>query len=443
MGLPLFAPQQEPVQMRLPLRMPSDYYDWIYQNQQREIIAFTPRQQTNWHVMNREVARDKLSKWTNEPDVFITPNEFFRWRLIKNVAALNALYIDIDCHQGEDIMSRVGAAERALQYAGIPEPNAIIYTGRGAHFYWLLNRTHGAALPRWQACQRRLIQITQADRMCADATRVLRVVGTTNSKADNALVRADPIHPTPYDFDWLHDQIMPAVRAQVRDLRAARARRADSPTLFTASGSIYQRWYLVYRDLHAIVNHNWFGGQVPPGHRDTILFHMANALSWFTVSEALENEIVTIAREITPTLEIKQALSYCTSVVQRARKTAQNNEGREFRYAYKRETLYNNLADLIPDDLLPRLRAIIPNELAAERKRESNKKTQFKKRQEAGAGTRAEYLSAADEKRRQAQALRAGGLSVRAVAEQMGLPRSTVADYLKAPSPCPKSVTLV
>lgn len=443
MGLPLLAHQQEPMQMRLPLRMPSDYYDWIYQNQQREIIAFTPLQQTNWHVMNREVARDKLSKWTNEPDVFITPNEFFRWRLIKNVAALNALYIDIDCHKGEDIMARVGAAERALQFAGIPEPNAIIYTGRGAHFYWLLNRTHGAALPRWQACQRRLIQITQADRMCADATRVLRVVGTRNSKADNTLVRADPIHPTPYDFDWLHDQIMPAVRAQVRDLRAARARRADSPTLFAASGSIYQRWYLVYRDLHAIVNHNWFGGQVPPGHRDTILFHMANALSWFTVSEALENEIITIAREITPTLEIKQALSYCSSVVQRARKTAQNTEGREFRYAYKRETLYNSLADLIPPDLLPRLRAIIPNDLAAERKREANRKSEAKRRQAAGSKNRSEYLAHAEQMRSKAQELRAQNLSIRAIAEQLGIPRSTAADYIKPRPECPKSLCLV
>lgn len=442
MGMPQLARHEMPLQMALPLRMPSDYYDWLYQNQNRELIAYTPKQNVNWHVLNREMARDKLAKWTNEPDVFITPNEFFRWRLIKNVAALNALFVDIDCHHGEDIGYRVESAMSALVRAQIPEPNAIIYTGRGAHIYWLLNRTHGAALPRWQACQRRLIEITTADRMCADATRVLRVVGTTNSKACDAVVTADPIHPIPYDFDFLHDQIMPLARAEVRDLRAARARRHERMHVAT-SGSIYQRWYLVYRDLHTIVQHNWFGGQVPKGHRDTILFHMANALSWFTVSEALGNEIVTVAREITPSLEIKDALSYCTSVVQRAKKTAGSAEGREYRYAYKRETLYNCLADLIPADLLPKLRAIIPNDLAAERKREANRRSEAKRRQAAGAVPRAQYLASGEENRTKALELRAQGLSIRAVAEQLGIPRSTAAGYLKPKPECPKSLCLV
>lgn len=441
MGLPLHVASHEPVQMSLALRMPSDYYDWIYQSQQREVIAYTPQQDSHWHVLNSEIARDKLSRWTNEPDVFITPNEFFRWRLIKNVAALNALYIDIDCHHGEDIARRVDLALSALQHARIPEPNAIIYTGRGAHMYWLLHRTHGAALPRWQACQRRLIAITQADRMCADATRVLRVVGSTNTKAANALVRADPICPIRYDFDWLHDQIMPVSRGVIRDLRAWKARKDVVGNRAPAYGSIYQRWYLVYRDLIAIVRHNWSGGQVPVGHRDTILFHMANALSWFTISESLENEIVSLAREITPSLEIRQALSYCSSVVSRAKRSA-GGKG-EFRYAYKRETLYGSLSDLIPAELLPQLRAIIPDSLAIERKRESNRQTVSKRRHAAGAVARDVYLEAADKKRREVMALREEGLSLRAIGKRLGMPHTTVASCLKAAPVRTKSVTLV
>lgn len=428
MGLPQRA--QPPLQLSLPLRLPADYYDWIYASQQREIIAYTPLQETSWHVLNRSVAREKLSRWTDQPDVFITPNEFFRWRLIKNVAALNALYIDLDCHQGEDIGRCVEHALSALEFARIPQPNAIIYTGRGAHIYWLLERTHGAALPRWQACQRRLIEITGADRMCADATRVLRVVGSVNTKAANAIVRAEPISNARYQFDWLHDQIMPQARAEIRDLRAVRAKRGDRLPGY-AAGSIYQRWYLVYRDLHSIVQHNWFGGQVPEGNRDTILFHMANALSWFTISEALENEIVMVAQEITPSLSRKDALSYCTSVVNRARKTALDPDGGEHRYKYKRETLYGQLENLIPKDLLPRLRAIIPDELARDRQREANRRCDTRRRQEAGAISRTEYLDAAATKRARIKALRDSGMTIRAIADSTGIPPSTVSACLK------------
>ncbi|MFP3702206.1 hypothetical protein SB758_42695, partial [Burkholderia sp. SIMBA_013] len=77
-----------------------------------------------------------------------TPNEFYQWRRIANTAAFNALYIDLDAHNGQDIMALVEGALDALTRAKIPEPNTIVYTGRGAHFYWLIKRTPSMALPR-------------------------------------------------------------------------------------------------------------------------------------------------------------------------------------------------------------------------------------------------------------------------------------------------------
>lgn len=432
------------LQLKLPLRLPADHYDLVSPYQERELVAYTPQQEKNWHVLNREVARDTLSRWVNEPDIYITPNEFYHWRRIKNTAALNALYVDIDAHHGQDIMRLVEKAMSALEAAKIPEPNCIVYTGRGAHMYWLIDRTSAHALPRWQTCQRRLVEICHADRMSADATRVLRVVGTTNSKAENFKVSAEPIHPIRYEFDWLADQILPFTRAEIRDIRAARAlRKIDSttPAIHAKTGSIYERWYLVYRDLHAIVDHHWFGNGVEAGQRDTVLFHMANALSWFTVSDALENEVESVARQITPSLSAAEAKGYCSSVIQRARET--NQSGEEKRYRYRRETLYTQLSPLIPDDLLPRLRAIIPNELATERKRETNRKSDQKRRRRAGAVERSAYLGQADEKRTKAQLLHQQGLAVRAIAQQLGISKSAADRYIKEISACPKSACLV
>jgi hypothetical protein len=242
----------------------------------------------------------------------------------------------------------------------------------------------------------------------------------------------------------LADQILPFTRAEIRDIRAARAERQldnIAPASHTKTGSIYERWYLVYRDLHAIVDHHWFGNGVEAGQRDTVLFHMANALSWFTISDSLEHEVESIARQITPSLTATEAKGYCSSVIRRARETTAS--GMEKRYRYKRETLYNQLSPLIPADLLPRLRAIIPNDLAAERKRESNRKSDQKRRKSAGAVARSEYLGQADEKRQKAQQLRQQGLTVRAIATQLGASVGAISGYLKDVATCSKSACLV
>lgn len=427
-------------QLNLPLRLPAEHYDLVNPFQERELVAYTPQQAKNWHVLNRDVARDTLSRWVNEPDIYITPNEFYHWRLIKNAAALNALYVDIDAHRGEDIMYKVAAAISALEAAGIPEPNCIVYTGRGAHLYWLIERTPPNALPRWQACQRRLVEVCNGDRMSADATRVLRVVGTTNSKAENFKVTAEPIHPLRREFDWLADQILPYTRAEIRDIRAARAARKRDVAVAShvQVGSIFQRWYLVYRDLHAIVEHNWFGQGVEAGQRDTLLFHMANALSWFTVAESLENEVHAVARQITPTLSAAEAKSYCSSVIRRARDTV--SSGFERRYRYSRSRLYSDLSPLIPAELLPRLRAIIPDDLADERKRANSRRSKAKSRKAAGAISREEYIEQGKDKRGRALALRQEGMTIRQIATELGASVGAVSGYLK---PCSKSALLV
>jgi DNA-binding NarL/FixJ family response regulator len=155
----------------------------------------------------------------------------------------------------------------------------------------------------------------------------------------------------------------------------------------------------------------------------------------------LEHEIEHLARQITPSLSAAEAKGYCSSVISRARDT--HLKGDEKRYRYKRETLYNQLSPLIPADLLPRLRAIIPDELAAERKRDSNRKSKAKSRAKAGAVSRSVYVGNAQEKRQKALELRAEGLSVRAIAAQLGASTRSIFGYLKEAAQCAKSVPLV
>ncbi len=69
-------------------------------------------------------------------------------------------------------------------------------------------------------------------------------------------------------------------------------------------------------------------------------------------------------------LSLDEALSYCSSVVRRAKKSAAGAD--EHRYKYRRITLWRAFEPLIAEhpDLVQELRAIIPDELAAERQAE-------------------------------------------------------------------------
>jgi hypothetical protein len=93
-----------------------------------------------------------------------------------------------------------------------------------------------AALPRWQACQRVLVKALQGDKMSADATRVLRVIGTVNSKT-KSVVKAEMLNPQRYDFDWLCDQILPVERAKLRDAPSAPGAAASWPARPGASSA--------------------------------------------------------------------------------------------------------------------------------------------------------------------------------------------------------------
>lgn len=59
------------------------------------------------------------------------------------------------------------------------------------------------------------------------------------------------------------------------------------------------------------------------------------------------------------------------------------------------------MAPLIPDKLLLNLRVIIPNCLAADRKRDRNRESERRHRTAAGIVSRDKYLTSAEEQRRQ------------------------------------------
>ena len=429
------------------LATPADHFRLLAPNQHHEHLLWLKGRKDadgrEWYRLNSETALQTLAKYTDEPEVYVTPNEFYGWRLIRLLSALNAFYVDIDVHQGEGCPVR--AAWRAIDRitaARIPEPNMVVYTGRGAHLYWLFERTPKHALPRWQAVQRSLVSICGGDTNVMDATRVLRVIGSRNSAADpeRRKVTAEVLNPDRYAFDWLCDQIVAMPRGEIRDLRAARARkdveegRADARS--SHPGSIYKVWYHRYQDLIRISDAHWFGG-VPEGHRNQMLLHMAIALSWFTRSEALVNEIQHVASHHMPSLSEREVRSCVSSVVKRALDAADGKHyewgGRHVdpRYKFKSETLWDIFGDLVTPDLLPHLRAIVPPEERA-RREQSRQRTRNRAAEGRYNTSRTAMRDARDKRRDEALQLRERGWGASAIAKHLRVDERTVKRDFKA-----------
>jgi hypothetical protein len=445
--------------------LPSDHLAALQGGQQNQsTIVFTPKnEKRRWHELvgdDLDRLADEINHWRGHEDVYVSVNNFFGWRRISLGTNLNAFFVDIDYHDAsqpafDSAFMRARALYMIEDELKWPTPNLVIESGRGIHIYWLFDKpVPFKALPRWQHAQRNIVAALGGDRMAADATRVLRLAGTINSKS-GTLVKAKVWERSRYDFEFLWSEYFsdigyskarearearhqPDKPARVRDISRARADAGRAP----AKGSIYVRWHLVYSDLRIIVEHR-FNGKIPEpprnrkGHRGTFVYFYAVALSWFTLSDALEDEVLDVARRIAPSLSTQDVLSLTSSVRSRAKYDAErlsedpehkSLDWNKSRYKYRRETLWTQLREYIPDDLIPRLRAIVPASVIRERQAERKRDAYSA---EKGSPVRA-YGKRNQPQRDQAWIFHNDGLSTRQIAEKIGVSQKTVSNWIRA-----------
>ena len=116
--------------------------------------------------------------------------------------------LDIDCDPDE-AMSRVYNKTR------MPDPTAVVHSGRGAHIYWQFDTptrydAEVAGLPFalfWRVVMAKLVKLTEADPQAALCTTLLRIPGTYNLKRD-APVLLDVYRPdATFDPEYLALQL--------------------------------------------------------------------------------------------------------------------------------------------------------------------------------------------------------------------------------------------
>ena len=445
------------------LQSPLDHFLAVCPTQQNTLLVMKGRgaDEPQWLRLKPDVSSQVIRNLGGQADVYFTPNEFRGARTLSRLDALNAFYIDIDAHGEGDTRNPVDMGEEALtklRTARLPEPSLMVYTGRGVHLYWSFHRTTGKALPRWRAVQQILCSTVDGDRQAIDACRVLRMVGTCNTKAplERQTATGQVLNSERYDFDWLCSQILPVARETLRELKAKRleekVQRSSTQKqkrLAKFSANIFDVWHQRYLDILDISRAN-FGQHVPPGHRNNILFHLANALSWFTTGEALRQEIHEVATSLMPTFTQAHVQSCVTSVLTRSADQVSGvqhkHKGKptDTRYRYKTETLFFIFEPLIRNvaGLMDRLRTIVsPSESAKRKLLSERQRDQARDRVKEGRykQSRADIRSISDQRKALAHTMALAGESVASIAKALQVTSRTVRNYMTGCEMAPAS----
>lgn len=154
----------------------------------------------------------ELSKWIGE-DVYFSQNTFYKpQRRIENIRQLRALYVDVDCYVlGYEPEWVADKTDLEIFQDVLPEPNIIIFSGRGIVYVWLIEPVPHQALPLWQAVQNYFceqLKYIGADPKATDATRIFRIAATVNSK-NGREVTMERRHPYRYTLRDLQRDYLP------------------------------------------------------------------------------------------------------------------------------------------------------------------------------------------------------------------------------------------
>jgi hypothetical protein len=415
-----------------------------------------------------------LPSYEEEKDVYISQNRFYGSRATSRLAQLSALYTDLDYYKCPGLTEMpppevLELAFDALTDAQIPRPSFAVATGRGLALVWRHEAVPKAVLSKWSYCQDRIFEVLKhlgADAAAKDAARVLRLVGTYNSKS-GTLVESiwENLDFIP-DFGELADQILPLPREEFEAQRAARlgaksltrdpTKPPERPREGQKGFGLTSLHETRLRDLRHLLELRGMD-KLPPGNRDSWMFVAAVSLSYLLEPRLLEMEVVTLGREVAGWSE-RETRARMQAVLARAYWASEGQviewkgQQRHALYWLTNEEIINRLK--ITSEEEKHLETIISKEtkqqrdrerkrrerraetlISKETKQQRDRERKQRERRAAGAPPREDYLASARERkqyhRQQAKKLRAEGKSLRDIADVLGISHTEVGRLLR------------
>lgn len=158
------------------------------------VSIFDLKHKERWSLNVKEAY--KLDAFANIDDVYCSVNSLYcpGRHTSKYIKKLNAIFLDLDYYnipelQGLSAEQVIGLMESELDY---PIPSFYIDSGRGLYVVWILNSTYATLGSKkfWKKLEKDMIEYFKdfgADPKCADVARVLRVIGSKNSKNNSTV----------------------------------------------------------------------------------------------------------------------------------------------------------------------------------------------------------------------------------------------------------------
>lgn len=389
-------------------------------------------------------------------DTWISQAEFFApTRRLVHLSKLGLLFADLDTYKSRITGGPESLTEQLLRHCqavGLPEPSIVVFSGRGLQAKWLLTTPlPQRALPRWNAVQDVInarLKDFGADSKALDASRVLRLVETVNTKSGE-LVRVMHHNPAGYCFDKLAKALLPFGRGvdPVHDnlelvlddggavvlLRPGEGEKAPRPwrNHREATNTLGLRQFFGFQlawdrlaDLRTLASLRiGRDGQVPDGQRDTFIFLAAVFLAQATLDQnRFYDELRVLAKEFVPhwTNAHVQASASAALARMKAHIAGERVQFKGFevspRYRFQNETLVSDRWLAITPEEERQLLTIMSE--SESKRRDAERAAQ--KRAAAGGQSREGYLTSHEQKRATARLMKAQGATWQVVADSLG-----------------------
>lgn len=384
-----------------------------------------------YHYQPEELA-SALSDWMGE-DVYYSQNSFYKpQRRIDNIRQLRTLYVDLDVYNlGMTPEWVLGKLEWEVFGQGLPEPNMIIFSGRGLVLIWHIEPIPYQAMPLWRAVENYFAEQLKevgADTKATDPARIFRLAGSVNSK-NNAIVRAEYRHDYRYDIHQLQYDYLPELSPK---RIAASAKKKGRKSKIVRMFNIYTLHLARARDLAKLV-------ELREGHihdcRENLLFLYRYFTCCFTddPAKALEDTLSLNSEFVNPLPE--REVVTATRSAEKAWAAKSDAKANEIAKALKYPGAGYNLNNSTIIDWLhitPEEERQLSSIIGKGEKRRRNLQLKEQQRRDAGIPTREQYLAKEAEQKQERmspiiEAIKKNpGLSQRALAKLTGFSRTSI-----------------
>ena len=358
------------------------------------------REFSQWHYHVEDLLKQDFDK----EDVYISMSTFYKpMRRIETIKEIGNLFIDLDTYNTEFTKTQILMnLEENYFNRSIPIPNLIIDSGRGLTLVWSIEKVPYKALPLWKAIQEYLYsQLKEfgADRKALDATRVLRVAGSINSKSGTRVTILEK-----YEYKYTLREIQREFLPDLDENKSKKKGRPKKVVYVHRERSLYQGRILDLVKLCELRNYD------VKGQREIILFLYRYYLCYFYEDEqkALE-DVLELNKEFIQPLSEKEVIR-ATGSAEKVFKS------KDKQYKYKNETLIEILE--ISEYEQTHMKIIIGKEEYKRRDREYQKNKYLEKLKSEGKISEKEKIS---QRRQKIKALLDEGLKQKDICHRLNI----------------------